>query len=395
MVWATVAMDMVGFGIMLPVLPLYAEDFGASPAMAAAVIAVFSAAQMGAAPLWGRLSDRIGRKPVLIAALIGSSIGSLVTGLAGVLWVLFLGRVLDGASGSSYAVGQAAVADLAQPADRPRLLGLLAAAFGVGFVAGPLIGSIAALGGRELPFFVAAALAAGNAIVALVRLPSGRSAGRSAGMPAGQSAGLGPKPGRLALWGAAGPAVRRLAVLSLVAMVGFAGFEATFAMLVEHRFPDVGDPTVYGLFALIGLLMVLVQTRIVGPVNARLGTRSTLRTALSLVAAGMVVLAMGGGWAGLAVALVLLVVGQGVFGPTLSNATVETVGADGRGSALGLQQSAGAFGRILGPLLAGVLFGRVAVGAPYLVAAVLAVAALAVVPRPRGEELLDGQVTER
>jgi DHA1 family tetracycline resistance protein-like MFS transporter len=312
-----------------------------------------------------------------------------VTGLAGVLWVLFLGRVLDGASGSSYAVGQAAVADLAEPEDRPRLLGLLAAAFGVGFVAGPLIGSIAALGGRELPFFVAAALAAGNAIVALVRLPSGRSAGRSAGMPAGQSAGLGPKPGRLALWGAAGPAVRRLAVLSLVAMMGFAGFEATFAMLVEHRFPDVGDPTIYGLFALIGLLMVLVQTRIVGPVNARLGTRSTLRTALSLVAAGMVVLAMGGGWAGLAVALVLLVVGQGVFGPTLSNATVETVGADGRGSALGLQQSAGAFGRILGPLLAGVLFGRVAVGAPYLVAAVLALAALAVVPRRVAEESLD------
>ena len=100
-VWATVAMDMVGFGIMLPVLPLYAEDFGASPAMAAAVIAVFSAAQMVAAPLWGRLSDRIGRKPVLIAALIGSSIGSLVTGLAGVLWILFLGRVLDGASGSA------------------------------------------------------------------------------------------------------------------------------------------------------------------------------------------------------------------------------------------------------------------------------------------------------
>ena len=172
MVWATVALDMVGFGIMLPVLPLYAEDFGASPAMAAAVIAVFSAAQVVAAPLWGRLSDRIGRKPVLIAALIGSSIGSLVTGLAGALWVLFLGRVLDGASGSSYAVGQAAVADLAEPEDRPRLLGLLAAAFGVGFVAGPLIGSIAALGSRELPFFVAAALAAGNAVVALVRLPS-------------------------------------------------------------------------------------------------------------------------------------------------------------------------------------------------------------------------------
>ena len=102
-VWVTVALDMVGFGIMLPVLPLYAEEFGASPAVAAAVLAVFSAAQMVAAPLWGRLSDRVGRKPVLVAALVGSSLGSLVTGLAGALWVLFLGRVLDGASGSSYA----------------------------------------------------------------------------------------------------------------------------------------------------------------------------------------------------------------------------------------------------------------------------------------------------
>ena len=148
-------------------------------------------------------------------ALVGSSLGSLVTGLAGALWVLFLGRVLDGASGSSYAVGQAAVADLAEPEDRPRLLGLLAAAFGVGFVAGPLIGSLAALGSRELPFFVAAALAAGNALVALVRLPAGRPA------PTGAPD---PRPGGLASWGSAGPAVRRLAGLAMVAMVGFAGF---------------------------------------------------------------------------------------------------------------------------------------------------------------------------
>ena len=371
-IWATVALDMVGFGILLPVLPLYAEDFGASPATAAALIAVFSAAQMVAAPFWGRLSDRIGRRTVLVAALVGSCLGSLVTGLAGALWVLFAGRVLDGFSGSSYAVGQAAVADLAKPEDRPRLMGMLAAAFGVGFVAGPLIGSIAALGGRELPFFVAAALAGANALVALVRLPA-RTAG--SGLVASAS-----KSGRLALWGSAGPAVRRLAMLALVSMVGFAGFEATFGLLVERRFPEVGDPTVYGLFACIGLLMVLIQTRVVGPVNALLGSRSALRVALVAVAAGMVVLAAGGGWAGLAVALVLLVVGQGVFGPTLSHATVETVGDAGRGAALGLQQGAGALGRIVGPLLAGLLLDRVGVGAPYLVAAGLALVALAVVP---------------
>ena len=379
MVWATVAMDMVGFGILLPVLPLYAEDFGASPATAAALVAVFSAAQMVAAPFWGRLSDRIGRRTVLVAALVGSCLGSLVTGLAGALWVLFAGRIVDGFSGSSYAVGQAAVADLAEPEDRPRLLGLLAAAFGVGFVAGPLIGSIAALGSRELPFFVAAALAAANAVMALVRLPAGRPARRPTGRPDDAGAST-PTVGRMALWGSAGLAVRRLAMLSLVSMIGFAGFEATFALLVERRFPEVGDPTVYGLFAAIGVLMVLVQTRVVGPANARLGSRPALRAALGSVAAGMVVLSIGGGWAGLAVALVLLVVGQGVFGPTLSNATVETVGTGGRGEALGLQQGAGAMGRIIGPLLAGGLMDQVGVGAPYLVAAALAVVAIAVVP---------------
>ena len=379
MVWATVALDMVGFGIVLPVLPLYAEEFGASPASAAALVAVFSAAQVVAAPLWGRLSDRFGRRPVLVVALVGSALGSLVTGLAGALWVLYLGRMLDGFSGSSYAVGQAAVSDLAEPEDRPRLLGLLAAAFGVGFVAGPLIGSVAALGGRELPFLVAAALAAANACVAVVRLPGGRPA-PSASTPAGGS-------GRHR-WGSAGPAVRRLAVLSLVSMVGFAGFEATFALLVERRFEDVGDPTVYGLFASIGLLMVLVQTRVVGPANARLGSRAALRAALVAVAAGMVALAAGGGWAGLSVALVLLVFGQGVFGPTLSNATVEEVGSSGRGAALGLQQGAGALGRIIGPLSAGVLFDRVGVGAPYLAAAALALVAVAVVPG-RGEGLAE------
>lgn len=376
-VWTTVALDLVGFGIVIPVLPLYAEDYGASPAVATAVLATFSAFQMAAAPLWGRLSDRVGRKPVLIVALVGSAAGSLVTGMAGALWVLFLGRALDGASGSSYAVGQAAVADLAGPADRPRLLGLLAAAFGLGFVVGPLIGSLAALGSRELPFYVAAGLAGVNALVATVRLPSGSAIAAASGPDR-----LGP----LAALGGAGRAMRRLALLAFVGMVGFAGFESTFAMLLDRRFPQLDDPSIYGLFASIGLVMVLVHTRLVGPANDRLGTSGALRVSLCLVGIGMLVLALGGAWVGLAVALLLLVLGQGMFGPTLSAATVESVGADARGAALGLQQSAGALGRIVGPLGAGVLFGRVATGAPYLAGALLAASAILLVDGQAGEE---------
>ncbi len=382
-IWTTVALDLVGFGIVIPVLPLYAEDFGASPAVATAVVATFSAAQMLAAPLWGRLSDRVGRKPVLVVALIGSAAGSLVTGIAGTLWILFLGRALDGASGSSYAVGQAAVVDMAEPADRPRLLGLLAASFGLGFVVGPLIGSLAVLGGRQLPFYVAAGIAGVNALVALVRLPSGSRVGSLPNLR---------RPGSLAALGGVGHGMRRLAVLAFVGMAGFAGFESTFAMLLERRFPQLEDSSIYGLFASVGLVMVLVNTRLVGPANDRMGTRRALRTSLALVAAGMIILAVGGAWVGLGLALLLLVVGQGLFGPTLSATTVETVGDDARGTALGLQQSAGALGRIIGPLVAGILFGQVATGAPYFVGAVLAMAAMLLVGRSPGEE---ARVTNR
>jgi|TARA_B100000959_G_scaffold285854_1_gene362068 DHA1 family tetracycline resistance protein-like MFS transporter len=186
--------------------------------------------------------------------------------------------------------------------------------------------------------------------------------------------------------------MRRLAVLAFVGMAGFAGFESTFAMLLERRFPQLEDSSIYGLFASVGLVMVLVNTRLVGPANDRMGTRRALRTSLALVAAGMIILAVGGAWVGLGLALLLLVVGQGLFGPTLSATTVETVGDDARGTALGLQQSAGALGRIIGPLVAGILFGQVATGAPYFVGAVLAMAAMLLVGRSPGEE---ARVTNR
>ena len=168
--WGCVLLDLIGFGIILPILPLWAERFGARPGVIGALVATYSAFQLAFAPLWGRLSDRFGRKPILILALLGTAVGSLLTGLASSVALLFVGRAIDGLSGASVAVAQAAVADLAEPAERPRLLGLIGAAFGLGFVAGPALGALAALGGPRAPFLVAAALAACNAVVALVRL---------------------------------------------------------------------------------------------------------------------------------------------------------------------------------------------------------------------------------
>ena len=162
-IWTTVALDLVGFGIVVPILGRYAERFGASGLQVGLLFASFSLSQFVFAPLLGRLSDRIGRKPVILISLVGTAVGSFVTGLAGSLWVLFLGRILDGASGASVAVVQGAVSDIAPPSERPRLLGLLGAAIGVGFVIGPALGGLASLGGVHVPFFVAGTVALINA----------------------------------------------------------------------------------------------------------------------------------------------------------------------------------------------------------------------------------------
>jgi MFS family permease len=372
--WTTVAIDLVGFGIVLPILPLYAKQFGAGPWAAAAIVATFSLAQFVAAPLWGRLSDRIGRKPVLVLALFGTAFGSLVTGLAGSLPILFLGRAIDGASGSSYAVAQAAVADLAEPEQRPRLLGLLGAAFGVGFVAGPIIGGFASLGGRKLPFLIAAGLATANALIAMVRLPETRKANAA---PRGTRLWV---PPTRVFHERSGRTVLRLAVLVLVGMLAFSGFESTFALLLDDRF-GLGNGAIYSLFAAVGILLVFVQGRLVGSMHERApGGTAVLRAAIVLNALGFGLLALDGGWASLLPALVLLTVGQGLLGPTLSSATASVVASHRRGEALGVQQSAGALGRVAGPLVAGALFQALGPGAPYVVAAVLAVGCLALVP---------------
>jgi len=385
----TVAVDLIGFGIVFPILPRYAEDLRISPAVIGLVVASFSLAQFVCSPILGRLSDRYGRKPVLIVSLCGTAVGSVVTGLAGSVWLLLLGRVIDGASGASVSVAQAAVADVAPAADRPRLFGLLGAAFGVGFVLGPAIATLTALGGPHIPFFVAAAIAAGNALVALRRLPEThprRAAGGDLAPAGGDRAPadhVGPaglEPG-LAPGGLAGvpTEVLRLVMVAFVALVAFSGFEGTFALLVKARF-GLSLSSTGAVFTGIGLALVLVQAGLIHAVSARLGEGGTLRAGLAANGAGLVLLAVDGGWLTLVPALGLLVLGQGLVTPTMSSAVAGRVPADQRGRVLGLQQSAGSLARVAGPAAAGVLFQHVGVPAPYLAAGVLVAVALFLVP---------------
>jgi DHA1 family tetracycline resistance protein-like MFS transporter len=381
-IWLAVALDLVGFGIVLPILPRYAERFGATPAVAGALVATFSLGQLLFSPVLGRLSDRIGRRPVLVLSLMGTAVGSLVTGLAGSLWVLFAGRIIDGVSGASVSVAQAAVADVASPEERARLLGLLGAAFGIGFVAGPAVGALAALGGPHVPFLVAAALAGANAVVAARRLPETRPTAPRGG-EAGSPAATGVRE------------VGDLLVLAFVALVAFSAFEATFALFGQDRL-GLTEVSTYAVFAVVGLAIAVVQGGVVHPVVARLGERGALAAGLTLNAAGLALVAATHSWWELAPALGLLTVGQGLAMPALAAALAARAHGGERGRLLGLQQSAGGLARSIGPAAGGLAYQHVGVAAPYLGGALLMGAcALAVGRSLRERGATTGVVTRR
>ena len=365
-IWTTVALDLVGFGIVVPILGRYAERFGASGLEVGLMFATFSLAQMIFAPLLGKLSDRIGRKPVIILSLVGTALGSIITGAAGALWVLFLGRAIDGASGASVAVAQGAVIDIAPPEQRARLIGLLGAAFGVGFVVGPALGGLAALGGPHVPFYVAGAIAGVNAIAAYIRLPETKSQN------------IVKQEKQVLRSSALTPSLRRMAIVLFIGTVSFAGFEATFSLFGQDRF-DLTEGSNALLFLFVGVIMVTVQGALIGPLTDKLGSRLLMRIGLVGISVGLLGMAYTYSWAPLFVVLFLVAVGQGFFGPSAGALVAELAPEDKRGEALGYQQSAGALGRVIGPVLGGLLFDSAGTGSPYVVGAILMLIALAAV----------------
>ena len=361
-IWTTVALDLVGFGIIVPILGRYAERFGASGLTVGFLFASYSLAQLLFAPLLGRLSDHIGRKPVIVISLIGTAAGSFVTGAAGVLWLLFAGRIIDGASGGSLSVAQAAVADLAPEEDRPGLIGMLGAAFGVGFVLGPAIGGLAALGGPHVPFYVAGVLASINAVAAMVRLPETR-------VPHDRIHRRGLKT-------PTSPILRHLAVIGFITVLAFTAFEATFSLFGDRRF-GLTEASSAAVFLGVGLVLVAIQGGAYGRLVERFGTQRLFEVGLGLLIAGLAVTAVAKVWPVLILALLLLAIGQGVASPSITSLVTQHAPPERRGEALGFQQSAYAVGRVLGPPAAGAMFDRIGIWSPYLAGSVLCVAAMA------------------
>jgi MFS family permease len=273
------------------------------------------------------------------------------------------------------------VADIAPPEQRARLLGLVGAAFGVGFVAGPALGALAALGGPRVPFLVAAVIAAANALVASRRLPETNVASGHKTVPGPEfltESDGGRRTRRPIIDRQAWRSERVLPIvaISFLSLSAFSAFEATFPFFGEARL-HFGEVSTAATFAAIGLPLLLVQARLIGPAVDRLGERTVVVVGLACNAAGLVLLAGVHHVATLVLPMALLVVGQGLASPTLSSMVAGRAGSHRRGAVLGVQQAAGGLARVVGPIAGGVLFKHIGVPAPYLTgAAVMVVAAL-------------------
>lgn len=360
-VFTTVVIDLVGFGIVLPILPLWAEDFGASPTQIGLLTASYAVAQILFAPLWGRLSDRYGRRPVILASLAGSAVAFLLIGLAGTLVLLWIARVMQGVAGASYAAAQAYVADVTTARERARGMGLIGAAFGLGFILGPAIGALFSAVDARLPFFVAAGLCALNLAIAWRRLPESLRPGATRA-PAPRLATL-----RRAL---SSRELGPLVWLSFVATFAFVGMEATFALFGERRF-DYGAVEIGILFTFIGVMAAVAQGLLVGRLVDRLGEGRVMIGGLVATSAGLLLVAVAEGLWILLPGLAVLAVGSGLVFATTTALISLSSGEAEQGTVLGLTASVGGAARIAGPIVATLLFQHAGIAVPLILGAAL------------------------
>ncbi len=386
-----VVVDLIGFGIIIPLLPFYAEHFQASPAEVGLLMAVYSAAQFVSAPFWGRLSDRVGRRPVLLGTIFAAALSYVWLGLAETLPMLFAARAAGGLMAGNISTAFAYAADVTTKENRAKGMGMIGAAFSIGFILGPAIGGI--LAGSDpanadyrTPSFAAAGLSAVAFVLGIFILKESLSADARARI-AGQS--------RVARMKALGDALRTpgvgvLIVLSFLATLVFAGLESTFAMWSRRQFGWGPEQNGY-LFAFVGVLAAMVQGGLIGRLATKFGVER-------LIFAGTLGLAVGLAWIPfvssvpeLVAAMTVAALGFSVTTPALNTAISVRGEADVQGGLMGVTRSATTLSRMTGPAMAGAAFGFIGLHTPYyagavimLIVAVIAFRALLAPPRSSG-----------
>lgn len=375
MVALVVLVDITGFGLILPLLPFWAERLGANPFEVGLILTVYAAAQFLFTPVLGALSDRFGRRPVILGSLLIEALGFALTALAGTLPLLLAARFIGGLGASNIGSAQAVVADVTAPKDRARGMGMVGAAIGLGFVIGPALGGVLAGFGSTVPFWAAMVVALLNAVLVLMLLPETRVQRAAPKEPLSPFAFF-------AGWKRASknPTIARLIVVNLIFTLAFTAMEAVFPLFSQRVFGWQATQNGY-IFTYVGVLIVLMQGGMVGQLVKRFGERGVQIAGLALLAVGLGLLPFGVTLGMLLVALGLLSIGDGAVTPTNNALLSLATPPEAQGETLGLSQGMAGLGRMVGPLVAGWLFG-VGIGLPFFVGAGLVLLALLVALPP-------------
>jgi len=378
-----VFIDLVGFGVIIPLLPFYGVHFGASAAEVTWMMACYSLAQFFFSPILGRVSDHVGRRPVLLVSLVASVLSYLWLGFADALWMLFAARLLGGAGAGNIAAAQAYITDVTPPESRAKAMGMIGAAFGLGFTIGPALGGLVAgsdpgAGGLSRPAFLAAGLSAIAFFIALARLRESRPP---------QVRGDAARPSRVKvardIFGR--PVLRQLILLFFIGTSAFAAMETTYALWTNSAF-GWGPKQVGLVFLYVGLVLVVVQGALIGRLSRRFGEARLVAAGSTLIALGLIGLPFALTLPRLMVVNTLLPLGMGLLNPSLTSLISKEAGADERGGVLGVSQSGSSLARILGPAIAGPLFSAYGRDTPYYVAAAVMACVVGMALRlPRAE----------
>jgi len=359
-IFLTIFVNLVGFGIIVPLLPFYAETFGASPLTIGLLFAIFSLCQLLAAPALGDLSDRYGRRPVLVFSLAGTVVSFVMLALAHSVTMLFLARIVDGLSGGNISTARAYVADITAPADRARAYGLIGAAFGLGFIFGPALSGVLAKVSYTAPIWAAAGITLVATLMAWAWLPE--TVHRT-------QAGTG-NPFRYLPELLKRPLVRRVLVIDFVYWTSFAIFQTTFALFTARRFGFDAPKTGY-VFAAFGVLGAVIQGGFIRPIVRRLGDKSTFMLGLAFGACGLLACAMVYSVPLFLLTLVPLAFGIGFGHPTMASLVSLVADGDEQGRVQGAASAVESLGRTIGPVWGNASLEQFGEAAPYLSAATL------------------------
>ena len=361
-IFLTIFVNLVGFGIIIPLLPFYAETFGASPLVIGLLFAVFSLCQLAAAPALGDISDRYGRRPVLVFSLAGTVVSFVMLAMAHSIAMLFAARIVDGLSGGNISTARAYVADVTEPKDRARAYGLIGAAFGLGFILGPALSGVLARVSYTAPIWAAAAVTLVATVMAWVWLPE--TVHRA-------HAGTGNwSPFRFLPELITRPIVSRVLAVDFMYWCSFAVFQTTFALFAARRFGFDASQTGY-FFAAFGVLGVIIQGGFIRHIVKRLGDKPTFQLGLVFGGVGLVASAVSHSVLAFGIALVPLAFGIGFGHPTVASLVSLVARGEEQGRVQGAASAIESLGRTIGPVWGNASLERFGESTPYVSAAAL------------------------